>query len=284
MKNHRPSKFPVMITVVLLCLACVLENALADNQWDFTVGGGFYRDSVYAGSDDFYVVPVPIARASYARGNLSFYLSLLNGIGVSWFNEEKGLTASTSVRYGQERDSREYSLMGIMAVHSERTKRLLADTPTASAPVVYDATISCRALKGTIEASVEWYPTSVDYHLAGQQDRDFNGLIYSLFYSLEDRLTERYLFSGKVGVQFMNQGYADAWYTVRYLTAELDAFAADAGLADAKLSLQVTRMFSEKAGVSLLGTATLFMADAGTSPYTTEKFQPATLLFAFYNF
>lgn len=272
------------ILITISALGASPEIAQGENGWDLMAGGGIYRDNVYPGSNDYYVVPIPMARVSYGRGDFSSYLSVLNGLGVSWLDEEAGLSISTSVRYGEERDSEQYSLLGIMKDHSDRTKRLLADTPTASAPAVYEATVEYQALRGVIGASISYYPTSLDYKLAGQEDRDYHGLLSSLFYSIDGPVTDKLLFSAMVGVEYMNQGYADAWYTVRYPTAELGAFQADAGFRGANLSLQVTRMFSEKSGVSLLGAATFLVADAGRSPYTVERFQPSTLLFAFYNF
>jgi outer membrane scaffolding protein for murein synthesis (MipA/OmpV family) len=273
-----------VVLITMVALAGSPEKALGENGWDFMAGGGVYKSSVYPGSKDYYVVPVPLVRADYGKGDLSFFIGILNGLGVNWVNEEKGLTGSLSARYGELRDSEEYSLLGRMKDHSERTKRLLAETPTADAPFVYEATVSYLALKGTIGGSVAYYPTSLDYKLSGQEDRDFHGILASLSYAIEGPVTEKLFLSARVGVEYMNQGYADAWYSVRFPTSALKAFEADAGLRGMTISLQVTRMFSERAGVSLLGAGTLLTADAGRSPYTEEKFQPCTLLFAFYNF
>jgi outer membrane scaffolding protein for murein synthesis (MipA/OmpV family) len=274
----------IAILLALFISAGFPVKTRAEGSLSFMAGGGVYRDNVYTGSSDFYIAPVPIAQVSYGTENVSCYLSVPNGLGVSWSSEEKGLNASASVRYGEERDSEEYSLLGIKKDHSARTKRMLADTPTASALAIYEVNLEYKALKGMVGASIAWYPTSLDYKLAGQDDRDFDGFITSLSYSIENPLTEKLLLSAMVGIEYMNRGYADAWYSVRFPTAELEAFEADRGLQDAMFSLQVTRLLSEKAGISFLGEGTLLMADAGKSPYTFEKLQLSTLLFAFYNF
>jgi len=284
MKSHKLLRLPVVVLFVLFGLACSPDRNLAAEGLDLSVGGGVYRSDVYPGSNDYFVELVPMARASYGKGEVSFSLSLLDGLGVTYFNQEKGFMGSITMNYGEERDSKEYSVLGSMEDHSERTKRLLLDTPTASAPVVYSATIGYQALKGMIGASIGYYPTSLDYQLTGQEDADYQGLLYSLFYSIDRLVTEKLFFSAMLGVEYMNQDYADAWYTVRFPTSRLDAFEANAGLRDAMFSLQVSRMFSEKIEVSLLAAGTVFLADAGQSPYTVEKFQPSTLLYAVYNF
>ncbi|MBN2720032.1 MAG: MipA/OmpV family protein [Proteobacteria bacterium] len=285
MGSYKASSLSIAVLFVLLVLACSPHKAHAGDGWDFTLGGGIFRANVYSGSNDYYVVPAPVVRVSYGMGDVSFSLSLPEGLGISYFNQEKGLIGSLTVGLnGEERDSQEYSVLGIVKDHSPRTKKLLLDTPTASAPVSYDAAIGFQALKGMIGGSIRYYPTSLDYQLVGQEDTDYQGLLYSLFYSTNRSLTEKLSFSAMLGVEYMNQDYADAWYTVLFPTVELDAFDADAGLRDAMFSLQVSRAFSEKVEVSLLVAGNLLLADAGKSPYTVERFQPSTLIYAVYKF
>jgi outer membrane scaffolding protein for murein synthesis (MipA/OmpV family) len=284
MRNNRLSRLLTFVFLTLLLLARSPGGAFAANSWDFMMGGGIYRANTYPGSNDYYVVPVPMARASYGKGNVSYSLSIPDGLGVTWSRQEKGLMGRINMNYGEIRDSEEYSVLGMMEEHSERTKRLLVDTPTAEAPIVYDATIGYQALNGMIGASVGYYPTSVDYQLSGQEDRDYQGLVYSLFYSTDRPVNQKLSFSAMLGAEYMNQDYADAWYTVQFPTARLNVFEADAGLRDVMLSVQVTSMFSEKVGISFLGAFTKLLGDAGQSPYTLEKFQSSTLFYAFYNF
>jgi outer membrane scaffolding protein for murein synthesis (MipA/OmpV family) len=283
-QKRRWAIFNGWVPVLLTFLFIIPGVSQGSDTWAFKAGGGVFRENVYSGSNDQYFTPAPIIEATYTAGSLQFSASIPDGIGLAWFDTQKGLMGRLNVNYGEIRDSEEYSVLGVMKDHSQRTKIFLADTPTADAPVVYDATFGFRALKGMAGASVSYYPTSLDYQLAGQEDRDYNGILYTAFYSYDRAVTQRHFLSAMVGLQYMNDDYADAWYTVRFPTAELDGFEADAGLRDVMLSVQATSMLSEKVGISYLGAFTRLLGDAGQSPYTLEKFQPSTLLYGFYNF
>ena len=104
MNNKRGMRVTRAGLIVLIALTLSSGSAVAQEGWDFIAGGGVYRDNVYPGSSDYYVVPVPIAGATYETGNFSYYISILNGAGVSWFSEETGLSASASVKYGDDTD------------------------------------------------------------------------------------------------------------------------------------------------------------------------------------
>ncbi len=282
--NSRTSRLlRVRIGVLaLILLSCPAAMALAEDGWDVTLGAGVYRSAVYTGSDDYYYAPIPIVHTAYTQGDVSFALSVLDGLSVSYASGDTGLTGSLALTYGQERDSEEYSILGIAKDHSERTRRLLEDTPTATAALSAKALLGYRTRLGTLGAAVEFYPTTVEYD--GRDDVDYAGFLYGLSYAIERPLTEKLSFTVMAAVEFMDQEYADAWYTVEQPTQALDAFAADAGLRDAKFSLQLTRMFSPHAGVSLVGAGTILLQDAKNSPYTVENFQPTMMFYTFYHF
>ncbi len=270
--------------LMVMALACAVSVAAADDGWDFTVGAGVYGSTVYSGSDDYYLAPVPLLEASYAKGGLAYSLSLLNGLGVMYCNEKNGLSGSINLTYGEERDSEEYSVLGVQRDHSGRTKRLLRGTPTVSTQAIAKAMLGYMTAIGSFGGSIEYHPTTVEENRDGRKDSNYQGMIYSLTYAKEFPVTTQLSVSAMLGVEFMNQDYADAWYTVRHQTDELDTFEAQGGLRDAMLSLQVTRMFSEQFGASLLGKGTLLLKDAGRSPYTVERFQPTAMLYTFYRF
>jgi outer membrane scaffolding protein for murein synthesis (MipA/OmpV family) len=270
--------------IVLIALTLSSGSAVAQEGWDFTAGGSVCSTSVYTGSGDYYLDFSPLLQAQYGMGDVVFSLSLMDGLGVTWVNQEKGFLGSITVVGGEERNSEEYSVLGIYRDHTERTKRLLLDSPTVSTPVVMGAMFGFQALKGIIGATIEYHMIDVDYAPGGLEDTDSQGILYSMFYSIENKVRENLSITATLGVEYMNQDYADAWYSVKEQTVELDLFEADAGLRDAMLALEVTRMFSAHTGMSLLGAGTLLLADAGRSPYTVDRFQPSAMLTAFYNF
>ncbi len=284
MSFQRWTRVTKICLAVLIALTCTEKMAEAKDGWDFAMGGGVYSSNVYVGSEDYYITPFPTVEAVYGMDDVSLSLSLLNGIGVTYFNQENGLIGDITLTSGEERDSEEYSVLWIAKDHSERTKRLLADSPKVSTPIVVNGMIGYQVLNGIIGANIGYHLIDVDYTLAGQKDPDYQGILFSLFYSVERSMTETLSFKAMLGVEYMNQDYADAWYSISQATAELDLFDADAGLRDAMFSIGVTRMFSAHTGVSLLGAGTLLLADAGRSPYTVERFQPSTMLTAFYSF
>jgi outer membrane scaffolding protein for murein synthesis (MipA/OmpV family) len=274
----------LVVLSVLVVLTSSATKVVAEDGWNSSVGAGVYMSNVYIGSDDYYFSPIPLAQTSYSKNDFSFSLSLLDGLGVLYSDQKSGFHIGAFMTYGDERDSQKYSVLGISRDHSDKTKRFLQDSPTASTSFSSSVVLGFDTKIGTFEASISYNPTTVDYDQSGLDDKDYQGFLYSLSYSIEHPVTEQLIVAAKLGVDFMNQDYADAWYSVDYQTKQLDTFDAEAGLRDAIVSLQVTKMFSDRIGMSLRGEGMILLMDASKSPYTAERFQSTVMLCTFYNF
>jgi outer membrane scaffolding protein for murein synthesis (MipA/OmpV family) len=270
-------------TAVLAMLGLFLASVYpAENGWEVELGAGILRSPVYAGSDDWYVAPIPGFEVAYSTGRLSFSASLLDGLGATYVDERYGLLASVGINFGEERDSEEYSLVVVPTDHSERAGRLLEGTPTVRGLLKADLTLGALTPIGLVGAALGYRPTTVDY--GDGQERTYNGFLYSLFYVVGMPLGERLDFSALVSLEAMDRRYADAWYSLEEETAALEAFGAGAGLHAVSLAVEGNYALSRRIGMSLLAGETLLLSDAARSPYTVQRFQTQLVLEALYRF
>ncbi len=272
------------VMLVVSIVACVATEAGAAEGWDRAVGAGVFGDNVYAGSDDRYVVPLPTFDATYTKGSFSYGISLMDGLSASYQDPENGLLASISINAGEERKRDEYSIAGFDKNHSDRTRRLLVGSPNLSAPVKANAMLGYVTPVGIVGANVGYYPTEVSYAQPGIEDDTEHGFLYSVLYMVHFPVGDRLSFAGMFSLDFMDQNYAGAWFSVERETEAVSAFAADAGLRDAQIALEVGYDVSERVGISLIGTSTVLLGDARKSPYTVEKIQRTMSLEVFYRF
>jgi hypothetical protein len=197
--------FALVFAFIVIVLTGSATMVAAEDGWHPSVGIGVYLSNVYLGSNDYYLAPIPMAQTSYTKGDVSISLSLLDGLGMMYSNQQSGFSGSFTLTYGDERDSEEYSVMGIAMDHSDNTKKLLKDSPTVSTSVSVKAMLGYLTPIGTFGASIEYHPTKVQYGQYGQEDTDYNGYLYSLAYSIEHPVTEKPIITAKLGVEFMNQ-------------------------------------------------------------------------------
>lgn len=256
----------------------------AAEGWQFTVNAGGLTQPTYEGSDEYYIAPVAWPDAVYAQGNMSYSFSLLNGIGLAYLNESNRLYASATVKNGAERDSEEYTCVILPVDHSDKTKTLLKDTPTALAPVIAQGTLGYMTPLGMIGVTVSYYPTTVDYSQKERDDKFYNAITNSFFFNASYPILNNLVCSGTVSLDLMDEDYADAWYSVNYETEKLDTFDANASIKDVAIQMQLTYMVSPKIGISLLGAEEIMLMDAKDSPYTTNAYQTALALYTFYAF
>lgn len=269
--------------VAALAAMAVAPAALAEDGWEFTLGAGSIGANVYPGADEYYMTPFPLAGVSYTRGDLTYTVSILEGISVSYFSEENGIMASMNASGGDTRDADGYEAFFVPYKHSRKTRTLLADSPRVSTPGYASASLGTLSPVGILGGSVGYHPTLVEP--GGDSDTDlYHGILYSAQYIIGAPISERLSVMGVLSLGFMSKAYADAWYGVEEATAELSRYSADGGLRDAQLVLQVDYRFTDHFGASLLSANTLLLGDAAQSPFTTQRFQPSAVLYSYFTF
>jgi len=252
----------------------------AEDPWAFSLGAGAYATSVYYGSDETYVVPIPNARGTYTRGPFSASLSLLEGIGMMYTNKENHFWASINCNSGSERDPEGYNALGMSRDHGDDVKKLLAGSPTVKTTVRTQMMIGYLSRLANFGFSLEYHPTTVE----GDDNRSYNGFIASLSCSKPFHVSEKMTITAMVDLSVMEQNYAEAWFAVENPTQSLAAFDANAGLRDLQLIFQIDYMISPRFGITFQNGNSVLLMDAADSPYTTSKYQMTSALYGFYNF
>jgi hypothetical protein len=230
--------------------------------------------------------PFPSVDVSYTTGGLSISASILDGLGVSYMHEGRGILGSVSVNFGAERDSEGYSFLATQVDHDKRTRELLEDTPAVRTVVAADATLGVLTPVGVLGTTVGYRPSVVEYNgpsSGGDTDATYQAFVGSLFYMIGMPVTERLSVMAVLSLELMDADYADAWFTVEEPTASLDTFEAEAGLRDAQLALEASYMFADHFGLSLTAGEMVMLGDAAESPYTRGQFQTVAMLEAFYS-
>lgn len=254
------------------------------NGWKSSVGVGVAGENVYVGSDDYYVVPLPSFKASYTHENVNYSLSLLEGLGVTYMIPDWGLMVDVNLNAGSTRDPEEYTVLGVPVEHSSDTKRLLAGTPSLDTPLALKTMLATPTQIGMLGASVAIHPTSVEYQRTGLEDETRTGLIYSALYNLDIPISQRLSLSGLLSLDFMDETYADTWYSVDQPTPALDRFEAEAGLHSSMIMLGINYQISDRVSLSAVGGSTILMGDAKDSPYTVEPVQRQVIVQTVYHF
>ncbi|MCK4413719.1 MAG: MipA/OmpV family protein [Candidatus Eisenbacteria sp.] len=257
----------------VLVSACCATTAVAQRGWDFSVGAGVYTENVYSGSDDYYLTPLPTFKAMYTRGGLSYSISLLEGLGVTYMNQQRGFLASVTINAGDRRNSEQYSVVGFDVDHSDKTRTLLRDSPDSFTQIYVSTTFAYPTPVGMVGASLGYYPTTVEYNRDGIDDEVRHGFLYSLLYVIQQPVTDRISLLGMSSLEFMSREYAGAWYSVEKELEALKEFNACAGLRDAQVAFQVGYRLSNRLSMSLDYLGTVLLGDAKRSPYTVEQLQ-----------
>lgn len=275
------------VHTLVSCLVVLLTAQTLRAQqssWEFSLGAGMGGENVYLGSDDYYISPLPSLNATYTSGNMSYSLSLLDGLGITYMNPNWGLMASVNVNAGATRDSEDYKVIGFSVKHSNKTKTLLEGSPDLNTPLTVTTTLAYTTPVGLFGVSMGYHPTSVKYNQTAQKDETRNGLLYSMLYMVGAPITERLSFSGLLSVDFMNKTYAATYFGVDQPTQSLSTFQADAGLRSTMIALEVKYQLSKHVSLSAVGGSTILMGDAKNSPYTVETVQRTVMTQMLYHF
>lgn len=275
----------VLKRLVLLGILMIIfpaQGVSSEKTWELSLGAGGYVSNVYYGSEEMYAAPFPDIMVSYTKGNFSSSVSFLEGIGITYMNPEHHFLAGINVNNGEERDSEEYSGLGVSKDHSDKVKRLLKGTPDVETTLKTELMLGYMSKFGIFSVSLEYHP--ITQEITGERDRTYDGFISSLSYmkpvSVTDKLTVTTLFA----VDLMDKNYAKAWYSVEKPTQALNAFEADSGLRDVELAVRIDYKFSEHISATFLAQNSFLLMDAGDSPYTTAKYQLTSGIYGIYSF
>ena len=266
----------------ILMIMVPVRGFASDGTWDLSLGAGGYVSNVYYGSEEMYASPFPDIMVAYTKGNFSSSASFLDGIGITYANPEHHFLAGVNVNNGEERNSEEYSGLGVSTDHSDTVKRLLKGTPDVETALKTELMLGYMNKCGIFSVSLEYHP--ITWEMTGERDRTYDGFISSLSYIKPISITDNLTVTTRLAVDLMNKNYATAWYSVEKPTQALAAFEADFGVRDVELAVRIDYQYSEHISATLLVQNSLLLMDAGDSPYTTSRYQLTSGLYGIYTF
>lgn len=275
----------VLKRLALLGILMILfpaQGVSSEKNWELSLGAGGYVSNVYYGSEEMYAAPFPDIMVSYTKGNFSSSASFLEGIGITYMNPEHHFLAGINVNNGQERDSEEYSGLGVSTDHSDKVKRLLKGTPDVETNVKTTLMLGYMSQFGIFSVSLEYHPITCE--ITGESDRTYDGFISSLSYMKPVSVTDKLTVSTRLAVDLMDKNYAKAWYSVEKPTQSLRAFEAGSGVRDVELAVRIDYTFSAHISAAFLAQNSFLLMDASHSPYTTSRYQLTSGLYGIYTF
>lgn len=280
-RNDRTLRRAMVALALVMILPFAPSRAVGQTEhWESCLGGGVYVSPVYPGSDTAYAVAMPYARVVYTRNRISCAASLLDGLGITYTNEDNGLITAVSMNTGDERNSRTYTVLGETRRHSEKVRRLLDGTPTVSTGLRTEIMLGLVSQFGVVGWSLDYHPT----RQSGDGHRLYHGFLSSFRYSIPVNLTRKLTVTGSLSLDLMDRRYAEAWYSIRVPTRSLDRFSAGEDLKDIQLVVQVDYMVTGHIGATFLAGSTRYLNDAQDSPYTTSSYTITSCLYGFYRF
>ncbi len=273
-------------TVIAFAMCAILGNAIvgADEGWSFRVGAGVAGVPVYEGADEYIVAALPDVAVNWSRGIVSLSASSTDGVGLTLFDGDTGILAAASVNVGASRLREWVGTLSYPESYSDRTETRLSDTPDVNEMVIADATIGCLTPIGIIGAVYGYRPVRVDYPPGRGEDGVHHGSLLSVMYLVALPLTDRLSVEAVALLDWMDDRYADAWYSLERETSELPRFDANRGLRSVRAVLGAEYMVTDHFGLSTQLGGTILLGDAADAPYTTERLQTTLVLSTFYAF
>ena len=272
MKKTRHA-FVVSAFVVVIMTPAV---AAADG-WDFLVGAGVASIPVYDGAGDRMIAPIPRVEVTYSRGPLEVIGSLSDGLELSYFSPGSSTVGSVAVREGVTRNPNGYETFFGRRDFEADNRALLAVSGSRRGTVELDATLGVVTSIGVFGTTVGFRPTESD-------ERDYDGMIYSVLYGRNMPVSWRLNLETAVVLQAMNGNYADAWYSVPESVSPGEEFFADGGLQLTRLVVKGSSLITPHIGLSLQLMEAILLGDARRSPLVEDPAQLAMIAGAFYRF
>lgn len=265
------------IMVLMAVLAMTGVAVSAEDGLHMSVGGGPMVYSVYSGADQVLMLPIPNFALTYENGIFQSGLSIFNGLSMGLNFESIGLSTSLSANFGSSRTRDGVNILGINLDYKDEIAQLMSEAAEVSTVVQFGAELSYFVAIGYLTAGLEYHPTEVE-QLDGSHQR-YDGLVYNCSFMTGAPLSERFMLAMMFGVDFMNNEYADAWYSVTKGNEELDAYNADGGLLDWSMAVVAKIGLSERTKLLALASAAFLQGDAKDSPYTRTGTEVAAGLY-----
>ncbi len=244
------------------------QTAAPPPRSSISVGVGTASTSLYPGSRERIVLPFPSVDASHTRGTLTLSASVLDGLGVRYFQPSTGLLWNLAIAPGARRTRDGYSVLGVHRAPSDQMRSLLQGSSDASTPVSVVAMLGLPTSVGLVGATVGYYPTKITPAESGRRKSLRHGVQYSLVYLVGLPVTDRLSVGGTLQLKYMSQAYASAWFSQERATSSLPAFAAQRGFKDTQVAVQLDYRLTRRMELSVLGAGTWFLGDARKSPFT----------------
>lgn len=265
-------KVCLLMVVAMFTPSLVLAQKSQERPWSLTLGAGAEVRPVYSGSDELNVSPFPYIEAEYTTTYLDLFIA---GDEASLKVHPPALPGSNitlGVKKGQSRDR-----------DDEAVDDILAGTANLENIVQGFAKMTWLSSVGQWSSTVYWLPTSAEYDAPGIADDTYHGVTISVDYALGGQLHPKLFAFATIGANWMNDDYAEAFYSVAYPTAELDAFKAEVGFNNVHGTLGARYAFSRHLGGMLLLSGKQLLSDAADSPLTTQEFQPEVVAILSYS-
>jgi len=272
----------IVTAIVIAILILPLASAFAEQEggWTFALGGGALFMNTYAGSDEYLLAPIPEVKARYSKGNYTFSASFMEGLGFTYLDMDHRLFGSLTLYQGNKRDDETYAAGFFKKDHNDRIARLLAGTATVSTLVFGELALGLISPIGIIGTTVEYHPIRYEN---GSEDF-YHGFLGSVFYLLPVPVTDRMMIIGRLAVDFMDDRYADAWYSLPEENSAARTFNADGGIKDFKSYLKIDYALSKHLGVAALALYSRLLCDAEKSPFTLAENQVTAGMYLYLKF
>jgi hypothetical protein len=137
---------------------------------------------------------------------------------------------------------------------------------------------------GTLSSGIKYVPIEAAYDQEGNPAEEYDAVLVEAKWSNMWRIHQQIRFSAQIGASWMNDEYAEAFYSIRYPTQQLDVFAAGSGVSDIDSLVAVLYMLNRNIGMRVFAGGSYLLDDAADSPLTQSTFQPFGGAFIFYNF
>jgi outer membrane scaffolding protein for murein synthesis (MipA/OmpV family) len=294
MKNQKYAR----IQKIVMCVSLVIvagtiagpyplgAQGLPERDWSLWLGGGALLDTVYPGSDELLVNPIPYIQAEYTTRYFDFFAGMEDGIGVRMKESDyTGLSLAVAINpLGTKRDPNLKNSEDFVLNDADEVKEFLEGTPKIESAIKLFGTVALDLPFGKVSSTATFLPISADYKDAGISDKNYDGLTVSLDVETGLPLTPQIFLQAEAGATWMNDKYAEAFHGVVYPTKTLKIFNAKSGMSDAHASVAVVTFITEHIGALVHGSATRLLGDAADSPLTKEEFQPQVAAVVFYSF
>lgn len=242
-----------IVLAALLCTASVLFAQESPPPLTVVVGAGSVTAPTYPGSDEYRSLPLPLIDLSYRAGNVVLFASTPEGLGLK-----------VSAPAG-------FYLKGFAGIGSlVYAESALGDAAESENWATGNVELGWSARGWTLSAKGRWVPTLVRYD--GADDEFYHGSILTLSAGKSSMLAGRFIVSGALNLQLMDQDYADAVFSVPFDSGKLDEYRAGPGLSEASCSAAVVYLHDRHVSFTVFGEFSALLGDARSSPVSEADY------------